>query len=174
VSRVLDEGPDDYEPPQPQHPMRPTDWRTVGLLLIAGLLLGWFSISLLGLFDVSLPVTPWVMSSILALLGIVAIIGGQRLSARRRHGQAPDGQRMVAILAGGRAALVTGLLVAGSHLVYVLAQMPRVAVPLNAQRAIAAGAAVVAGMIFAAGGWMLERACRISEDDKGRRRTRKP
>lgn len=145
----------DDPPPEPgpgPHHLRPAGWGLVGAATVAGMLLGWLAITALRLADLSLPVTPWTMSLTLGLAGAAAIVWSARL---------PDLLGPVPALTLGRTMLLTGLIVAGAHVSYAAAQLGALEVPLFRRRALAAAAAVVAGVVFALGGWRLERACRV-------------
>lgn len=157
MSRQLDEGPSEpLPPPEPgPHHLRPADWRVVLACLVAGALLGWLVVSLFRLVEASLPVTPWTMSVVLTVAGVFAAL------TRRGLVEQLGGALAVTI---GRTMLVTGLLVAGAHVSWALAQLGGWQVELFRRRAVAALGAVVAGVVFALGGWLLERACRVPRD----------
>ncbi|MGA4506371.1 DUF3180 family protein [Propionibacteriaceae bacterium G1746] len=173
MSRVFDDDPDDPGPGVPRPPEGPGHERLkpagVGLVvvsLLVGMLGGAAVASLFELVEVPLPVTPWTMSGMLVVLGGAAALGSVWLSRRladpRRR---PDFEVPVAALVVGRAGLVTGLLLAGGHVAYVLWQLGRLEVPINRDRAVAGAAAVVAGLVLAVGAWLLERACRVKNDE---------
>lgn len=166
MSRVFDDAPEPprrREPPEPGQPhLKPAGPRLVVLGIIGGLLLGWLVVSLFTLVASSLPVTPWSMSILLVVMAAAAVIGSMWL---RRRLDDPAGRTdfevPLAALVLGRSMLVTGLLLAGAHVSYVIAQLGRLDVALYRERAIAGAAAVVAGAVFALGGYLLERACRV-------------
>ena len=135
--------------------------RTLVLGLVSGLLLGWLVVSLFRLVEVPLPLTPWTMSGLLVVLGAAAALGSVWLRRRLDDPSARDDfETPVAALVLGRSMLVTGLLLVGGHVAYVLSQVGRLDVSLFRDRAVAGTGAIVAAAVLALGGYLLERACR--------------
>lgn len=167
MSRVFDDAPEpEPRPEPPEYHLHPAGPGLVLGTLVAGLLLGGLVVSAFRLFEVGLPVTPWTMSALLILVGGAAALGSVWLN-RRLHDprRRPDFVVPVGALVLGRSMLVTGLLVTGGHIAYVIAQLGRLHVTLYRERAIAGIGAVVAGVVFSVGGYLLERACRVHPDE---------
>ena len=162
MSRVFDDAPEPTRRPEPPQPrLRSAGPGLVLVGLVLGLLLGWLTISLFDLLDSVLPVTPWTMSVLLVLMAAGAAAGSVWLGRRLDDPDArPDFEVPLAALVFGRSMLFTGLLLVGGHLAYVVAQLGRLEVPLYRERAVAGSGALVAGALFALGGYLLERACR--------------
>lgn len=162
MSRVFDDAPEpERRPESPEPRLKFAGPRLVVVGLVLGLLLGWLAVSLFALLNSVLPVTPWTMSLLLVLMAAAAAVGAVWLRRRLDDPTGrPDFEVPLAALVLGRSMLVTGLLLTGGHIAYVIAQLARLDIPLYQERAIAGSGAVVAGALFAVGGYLLERACR--------------
>lgn len=169
MSRVFDDEPEPSRRPEPPAPrLRLAGPRLVLTALVAGLLAGAAVVSLFRLLEATLPVTPWTMSVLLVVLGGAAALGSVWLRRRLDDPAGPpDFEVPVAALVLGRSMLVTGLLLAGGHVAYVGSQLGRLEVALYQERALAGLGAVVAGAVFALGGYLLERACHVEPADEG-------
>ncbi|GGF45094.1 hypothetical protein GCM10011519_18660 [Marmoricola endophyticus] len=66
----------------------------------------------------------------------------------------------------GKAAAVVGALVVGGYAGYALSQLGVPVTPLTGDRVVRALVAVVGGVLLVVAGLLLERACRVREDDK--------
>ena len=80
-----------------------------------------------------------------------------------------DPQAAVTALVLGKTMVLTGALLAGGHLTYVLTQVGAWAIPLPRQRVVWGLVAVAAASVFAWAGWVLEKSCwrPPSEDESG-------
>lgn len=165
MSRVFDDDPAQPEPepdPNPTGRLRPVGVGLVVLLLVLGGLLGWFVVTVYRLLEASLPVTPWTLPPLLAVVGVAAAVVARNLSGRRPDPTTWD--RWVAAFVTGRSMLAVGLLTAGAHVPYVLSQVPELPAGMPRDRLVWGGLAIVASVLFALGGWLLERACRVPDD----------
>lgn len=156
--------------PEPQGPrLTPTTAPVMAASAVAGMLIG-FGI-VWAFADRVLPVTPWTMSTLLAVLGVVALLAARTLRARlaRARGAVSNDFGVLAFVAG-RTLLLVGLLLAGGHLAYAVSQLGQLSRPLPRQRLIWAAVAVVCSGVMALGGAMLERAAWLgtADDDRDR------
>lgn len=140
----------------------PTGWQSVGVALIAGAGIGWSLFWLLDAFGAPLPQLPLAVTFAIALLA--ALVGGQaaithRSIQVRRQPIAP--RRAVALLAMGKACLLTGAGLAGGYLAVAAYFWSRQEAALPRERVISSGVAVVASVALAVAGGILERSCRI-------------
>lgn len=165
MTRVFDEDPDVEPEHEPGGHPRPLGVGTVLVTLLIGVLLGWALVSLLELVDQPQPVTPWTMSALLVVLAIAALVAARRMRAALGSRKTrPSSETGVAALSAGRAMLVTGLLLAGGHVAYVVTQMTRLDIDLHRERLVGGSVAIVASALFAWAGSRLERACQIPRD----------
>lgn len=138
------------------------------LFLVIGALLGAVIVSGFALFEWSLPVTPWTMSLMLAVLGVAAAWRARWLTRQyARPETRPDPRVGVVSFATARSATLIGLLLAGGHLSYVAWQLGRLDVDLYRERAVQGGLAVLGSLVMVAGAQLLERACKVPDDPEG-------
>lgn len=159
---------DDTEPPE--HPAGHVGPTRPGLLLalgLVGLVLGWLlrpvSIRVAG----TAPTVGW--TPVLALLLVAAILGAVAWSTQRdlhRRGVRLEPHRAVNRLVLAKATALVGALVAGGYLGYALSWWGISDAPLARQRLLLSLVAGVAGVLIVAGSLLLERACRVRDDDE--------
>lgn len=146
--------------------MEVTTRRTMVTALGLGAVLGWLFISGMEMLNAAVPVPPWTLIVLLVLMGALAAIWALMLRRRVREDFAHvSSEEGVLALTTGKALLLTGLLLAGGHLVLVASFVGRWSVPLPRERVIFGGLTVVVSMAAALGGWLLERACVVGSDD---------
>ena len=71
----------------------------------------------------------------------------------------------VAALAIGKSMIMTGAVLAGAHVVYVARYVSLFDAPLPSARVIQGAATIVASLLLAGSGALLERACVVHDDD---------
>ena len=74
-------------------------------------------------------------------------------------------ERIKAAVAIAKAAIVTGAVLAGGHVVYVMRYITRFDAPLPSARVIQGAATIVAALLLAGAGALLERACVVHDGD---------
>lgn len=115
------------------------------------------------------PQVPWTAP--IALVLITALVAGlaysthQRIHVRRER-MLPE--RAVAFLVLGKASALGGAVVAGGYLAFALMFVGRLEAEAPRERVIRSGVAVVAGILLAIAGLLLERACKVPglDDDE--------
>lgn len=119
--------------------------------------------------DLDPPQVPWTAPIALAL--ITALVAGLAHSTRqrihlRRERMLPE--RAVAFLVLGKASALAGAVVAGGYLTFALMFIARLDAEAPRERVIRSGVAVVAGILLAVAGLLLERACKVPglDDDE--------
>lgn len=110
------------------------------------------------------PVVPWSVPILLVLLAGAVLIYRRTLPKRREeHKVGP--QEGLAAVAIAKAAIVTGAVLAGGHVVYVMRYITRFDAPLPSARVIQGAATIVAALLLAGAGALLERACVVHDGD---------
>lgn len=127
--------------------------------IVAGLLILGFEAA--GAFP---PVVPWSVPILLVGLAIATAIYSRVLPKRIEERRLAP-QEGVAALAVGKAMIMTGALFAGAHIVYVMRYLSMFDAPLPSARVIQGSATIVAALLLAGAGALLERACVVRGDD---------
>lgn len=154
------------DPPGPAGRVGPT---RPGLLVgvgLVGLVLGWsvrpVSVSL----GSAAPAIGWTPA--LTLVLVAAILLGVARSTHRslqtRHERIPP-HRAVNRLVLAKACAITGALVTGGYLGFALSWVGLTDTVLGEQRLVRSLVAAAAGVAIVAGSLLLERACRVSDDE---------
>jgi hypothetical protein len=159
--------PGDPEPPDPGgHIGTTTPGSVIGFALV-GLVLGWLvrpvSIRMSG----TAPTVSWL--PVLALLFVAVLVGAVAWSTyrllHRRHGRLQP-HHAVNRLVLAKACALTGALVAGGYFGYALSWVGLTDAVLARERVLHSVLAGVAGVALVTGSLLLERACRVSKDDR--------
>lgn len=155
------------EPPGPTGGLTTTKPGAVVGFALVGLVLGWLvrpvSIRISGFA----PTVSWV--PVVALLFVSAVVGSvawstYRLIHRRRQRLEP--QHAVNRLLLAKAGALAGSLVAGGYFGYALSWLGLTEGALARERLVHAVLAGVAAVMLVVGSLLLERACRVREDDR--------
>jgi hypothetical protein len=144
--------------------MRPTRLSILAALLIGAAAVSWAALSVAERRGTVLPPLPWT-----APLGIAFLAAGVLLSAlalRRRLSGLPGtkppqplGVARMAVL--GKACSHVGSLVGGAYGGYLVLLLPGLEIGGRRDRALVAGAALVAAVLLTGAGLLLERTCRV-------------
>ncbi|MEL4503693.1 DUF3180 domain-containing protein [Luteococcus sp. H138] len=139
-----------------------TTRRQAVISVMAGMLLGWFIVGTLQATGQLVPVTPWSLPLVLGALGAAALVYARvlRRQVADRRGDLPH-ESGVRALVLGKTMLMTGAVLAGGHLVYVLVYLGSWSIPAPRQRVIHGLVTILASAIFALAGRELERACLV-------------
>lgn len=161
----------------PGSPMALTTRRQVVVAGLLGAVLGYFVIGTMRSRGISIPASPWSLMVTLGLLAAAAVAAAQRLREKiltERALLAPE-TGLFAVVAG-KSLLMTGAILAGGHVVYVLAMLGSLQVPINRERAVRGLVVLLLSVLVAWAGSRLERACVVpghgDEDDEGPDATR--
>jgi hypothetical protein len=161
----------DTEPPGGS--IRLTPPRALLVAALFGAAGGWLVVVVSNAFGLIAPQVPW--SAPIGVVLITALVGGlaysthQRLQVRRER-IVPE--RAVAFLVLGKASALAGAVVAGGYLLFALMFVSRIDAEAPRERVIRSAVAVVAGIVLAIAGMLLERACKVpglddDEDEDG-------
>lgn len=110
------------------------------------------------------PVLPW--TGPLVLLFVAALIAGMAFTTWRRiqvRRERIEPERAVTFLALGKASAIGGAAIAAGYLVFVFLSVGNLAAEGPQQRVIRGLIAAFAGVLIAAAGLWLERACRVPD-----------
>lgn len=136
-------------------PTTPTQLIAAGL---AGALLGQVILTVLGLAGVFAPVVPWSVPAVVAVMGVAALIYARGLRRRVLARAVPAVEAVRALIVAKSAAMTGGVLF-GMHLVYVVNWLPKLEAEIPARRVLLGAVTMLASGLLVWGGRSLERAC---------------
>ncbi len=131
-------------------------------MFAVGLLVGYALVELTVRLNGLAPRVEW--SAVIALLGMVALVGGLALSTHRavqRERRRIDSQRAVNLLLLAKASALAGAIVAGGYVGFALPFLSQLDIPLPRERVIRGGCAALCALALVVAGLLLERACRV-------------
>ncbi len=107
---------------------------------------------------------PWSLSGILTVLAVSGFIYARAFPGRleRRVVSAVEAVRALVI---AKALIQTGAILLGGHIVYVAQASARLSAANPLNRAVVGSATIIASALVIAAGIVLERACRVQDDD---------
>lgn len=144
--------------------MRPTRLAILVALLVGTGAVSWGVLSVAESRGALLPPLPWASPLSIAVLAMAVLISTVALR-RRRSGvpgtkpPQPIGVARMAVL--GKAASHVGALVGGAYGGYLVFLLPSLDIGGRRDRALVAGAALLAAVLLTAAGLLLERSCRV-------------
>lgn len=137
-----------------------TPHRQIAASELAGMVVGYFLVGTMQWRGMTVPVTPWSLPLMLAALAAAGVVYARVLAAQvARNRASVSAHTAVLALVLGKTMLMTGAIVAGGHLVYVLANVGRWSVPMPRERVVHGTVTIVAAALFALSGRLLEKAC---------------
>ncbi|QCV88079.1 DUF3180 domain-containing protein [Acidipropionibacterium jensenii] len=160
---------EDPPEPEPSGDLRPTDRRAVVVAALCGAVVGWFVLSVFFLTEAMVPILPWSLPVILAVVAIGVWIDARVLSRKVHdpHREVSPTEGLVS-LALGKSVVLTGAALAGACIVYIITFVRQVAIPYPRQRVITGSVTAVVCVLLGLAGWVLERACRVPPDGEDR------
>ncbi|WP_420176903.1 DUF3180 domain-containing protein [Luteococcus sp. OSA5] len=144
--------------------LRPTTGRQTATSVLAGMVVGWFIIGTMQALGSAVPVLPWSLPLVLGALGIAALVYSvvlRRQVELARGSLSPEAGVRALVL--GKTMLMTGAIMAGGHVVYVLANVGSWDVPAPRMRVLRGLWTILAGAVFGWAGHRLERACIVDD-----------
>ncbi|MEL4358523.1 MULTISPECIES: DUF3180 domain-containing protein [unclassified Luteococcus] len=143
-----------------------TTRRQAVISVMAGMVVGWFIVGTLQATGREVPITPWSLPLSLAALGAAAWVYARilRRQVAEQRGSLPHDSGVRALVLG-KTMLMTGAVLAGGHLVYVLSYLGDWNIPNPRQRVIHGLLTILASAVFAVAGRDLERACVVPPGD---------
>ncbi|MDF1487730.1 DUF3180 domain-containing protein [Tessaracoccus caeni] len=130
---------------------------------------------IVALFDVSggfPPVVPWSVPIVLLLLAVAAFVYARALP-KRLDEKRVSSQEALGALVTAKAMIMTGAILAGGHVVYVMRYVHLMQAPSPSARVLHGTVTILVSVLVAAVGVMLERACLVpggpddEDDDEG-------
>ena len=127
------------------------------------------------LFEVSggfPPVVPWSVPIVVLVLSVV-VFGYAKTLPKRLVDKRVSSREAFAALVSAKAAIMTGAILAGGHVVYVMRYVQMMHAPSPAARVIHGSVTILVSLVLAGAGALLERACVVppegpdDEDDDG-------
>ena len=150
--------------------MRPTRIRTLVVLAVVVGALWWLVLRILDGNGLTLPALTWTApAGVLALAVVVALAWW---TVRRRRAPTNPAIRpieplgMARLAALGTAGSHVGAALVGFYVGWVLLLLPDVEISSRRDRAVLAGVAALCALLLAVAGLLLERACRVRDDDR--------
>lgn len=146
--------------------IRLTPLRDLGVAVMLGGLAAWLLVRTVEAVTGSSPLLPW--AGPLALWFVAALVAGTAWVAHvklRVRKERIEPERGVAFLVLGKAAALGGAMIAGGYLIFALLFVDRWEADEPRMRVIRGLVAAAAGVVTCVCARVLERACRIDEDD---------
>lgn len=147
--------------------MRPTRVGILVALLVGVAAVVWGLLDIAERRGVSPPALTWTTPVVLVLLAVAVAVSALALRRRLRGDRPPPnplGAARMAVL--GKASAHVGPIVGGFYLGYLLLLLPRLEVPDRRDRAVISAVALLASVGLSVAGVLLERLCRIRDDDE--------
>jgi len=142
--------------------MRPTSVAALAATAVIGALLGGLVPAGFALVGAIAPTVPWSTAVALGFLAALLLaLAANTWRTLHRRGLRVDPGRAVALLLLGRAAALSGALVAGGYLAFALTFAGRAETTLPRERLVHGLVAALAAVAMVVGGVLLERACRV-------------
>ena len=158
---------DEGEEPRPGGHVRSTSGGSLVICALLGLVLGWSLRPVSIRMNGSAPTVGWL--PVLALAFVALVVGSVAWSTyravQRRHEHLLP-HHAVNRLVLAKSCALAGALVAGGYFGYALSWLGLTDAELARQRTLHALVGGVAGAALVVGSLLLERACRVSEDDR--------
>jgi hypothetical protein len=149
-----------------QRPLRTVSGGALTAWAVAGLIGGWVLHPVAEWINGTAPVVTWLQPLALAL--VAAIVGGTAWFTWRTvhvRKERLESHRAVNRLVLGRACALAGAFLGGGYLGYAVSWLGIGGDPLAHVRLVRSLVAALMGGLICLGGVLLERACRISDDD---------
>lgn len=141
-----------------------TTGRQVGVAALAGAVVSLAVVTLVEAAESFVPVVPWTVPAVLVVLAIGTWIYARALPKRIDDGEA-SGIEGVRALIVAKSMVMTGATMAGGMAVYVGRFVAHMEAAQPAQRVYYGGATLVASLLLALAGFLLEKACIVNLDD---------
>lgn len=150
--------------------MTPTRVRTLVVLAVVVGALSWLLLHILDGNGTTLPPLTWTAPA--GVLALAVVVGVAWWSVRRRR--SPDNPAirpieplgMARLAALGKAASHVGAALTGLYAGWVLLLLPDLEISSRRDRAVLAGVAAACAVLLVVAGLLLERACRVRDDDR--------
>lgn len=132
--------------------------------VLSGAVLGYFLLVAFNIFNAVPPAVPWSVPIVLIAISIPVFWYTRVLNGRLERSMVPPEEGVRAMILG-KSMLMTGCILAGGHLVYVLRWIGQTDVPGPRDRVIHGSVTIVTAIVFALVGAHLEKTCVVDGDD---------
>lgn len=150
---------------EPERRLTPTSPGALTAAVVLGLVLGWLARPVATAWLGSAPVVTWVQPALLSLVALVVGVTARHTHVTLQQRREPmEPHRAVNRLAFGRASAYVGAFVGAGYAGYALSWLG-LSAELAGERMLWSALAALAGVAVVACGLVLERACRVPEDD---------
>jgi hypothetical protein len=144
----------------------PTRLPALAVAFVLGLLLGYAVVPVAELLDQTAPQVQWsAVGALVIIAGVVGVFAWSTYRTVHSLRQRMDAQRAVNFLMLAKASALVGAFVAGGYLGFGVNFLDDLDIALPRERALRSLAAAVAGLAIVVAGLLLERACRVPNDD---------
>jgi hypothetical protein len=130
--------------------------RQTVISVVAGALVSWLLLSAYDALAEFPPVVPWSVPIVLGLLGVLGILYAAFLPKRREEHRLGAQEAFIALVTG-KSFIITGAVVAGAHAVYVMKYLPMIAAASPMQRVVQGSGTILAGLLLALAGSLIEK-----------------
>lgn len=155
-------------PEPPKDPRRGrlsiTSAQQIVVSALVGAVTGYLLLVIFDLFNEVPPMVPWSLPIMLIAIAI-PVFWYSRMLPRRIEKKTLPPEEGVRAMVLGKSMLMTGCVLVGGHLVYVLKWISHTDIPGPRERVISAAVTIVASTVFALVGALLERACVVDIGD---------
>ncbi len=144
----------------------PTRVSVLVALFAVGAMLGYALVSVAERFNSTAPRVEWTaVLALLVIAGVLLVFAYTTHRTVHRERRRMDARRAVNFVLLAKASALSGALVSGGYLGFALQFVDQLDVELPQERFIRALAAAVIGLAIVLAGLLLERACRVPEDE---------
>jgi hypothetical protein len=145
--------------------VRPTRASTLVALLLGVGALAWGALRIAESRGSALPALTWTAPTGVAVLAVVVAVTTVALRSRLRGDRPPHPLGVARMAVLGKASAHVGPIVGGFYLGYLIVLLPGLEITSRRDRAVVAGAALLASALLTVAGLWLERTCRVRRDD---------
>lgn len=155
---------------EPQRPgegsIEPTRLPVLGALFVVGALAGFALVEVTQRADGSAPRLPWTsVAALVIIAGVLLVFAYTTHRTVHRDRRPMDPRRAVNFLFLAKASALAGALIAGGYLGFALHFVGHLEAPLPRERFVTGLVAAVTGVVIVVSALLLERACRVPDDD---------
>ncbi|HMR50752.1 MAG TPA: DUF3180 domain-containing protein [Arachnia sp.] len=139
-----------------------TTGRQTVTAVLSGAVVGYLVVSLFEMTGGFPPIVPWSVPIVVFVLSVAGFVYAKTLP-KRLDGKRVSSREALAALVSAKAMIMTGAILAGGHVVYVMRYIQMMHAPSPSARVVHGSVTIVASLILAGVGAVLERACVVPE-----------
>ncbi|PIF02756.1 MAG: hypothetical protein CR979_00800 [Propionibacterium sp.] len=153
------------QPPRRRRPLGVTSKQQIMVAVLSGAAFSYLLLVIADIFNQIPPLVPWSLSLLLVVISLPTYFYARRLPTRIENQELTPEEGVRAMILG-KSMLMTGCILAGGHLVYVLKWIAYTEIPGPFDRVTHGTVAVMASVVFALVGSALEKACIVDINDE--------